>query len=91
MDFRLFGFWTGSGSILTKGMRRIDFVRRYHHLLMAMLILTKWPSSSFWAIGTLVGVAVLMGGISRIMIASSITTLSDYGSFPEGLATSWRQ
>jgi uncharacterized membrane protein HdeD (DUF308 family) len=40
--------------------------------LMAMLILTRWPSSSFWAIGTLVGVAVLMGGISRIMIASRI-------------------
>jgi uncharacterized membrane protein HdeD (DUF308 family) len=40
--------------------------------LMAMLILTRWPSSSFWAIGTLVGVAVLMGGISRIMIASGI-------------------
>jgi len=40
--------------------------------LMAMLILTRYPSSSFWAIGTLVGVAVLMGGISRIMIASRI-------------------
>jgi uncharacterized membrane protein HdeD (DUF308 family) len=40
--------------------------------LMAMLILTRWPFSSFWAIGTLVGVAVLMGGISRIMIASRI-------------------
>ena len=40
--------------------------------LMAMLILARWPSSSFWAIGTLVGVAVLMGGISRMMIASRI-------------------
>ena len=40
--------------------------------LMAMLILTRWPFSSFWTIGTLVGVAVLMGGISRIMIASRI-------------------
>jgi len=37
-----------------------------------MLILVKWPSSSLWAIGTLVGVAILMGGISRIMIASKI-------------------
>ena len=37
-----------------------------------MLILVKWPSSSLWAIGTLVGVAVLTGGISRIMIASKI-------------------
>jgi uncharacterized membrane protein HdeD (DUF308 family) len=41
-------------------------------LLVGMLILVKWPSSSLWAIGTLVGVAVLMGGISRIMIAAKI-------------------
>jgi uncharacterized membrane protein HdeD (DUF308 family) len=39
---------------------------------MGILILAKWPSSSVWAIGTLVGVAVLMGGISRIVIASKI-------------------
>jgi uncharacterized membrane protein HdeD (DUF308 family) len=41
-------------------------------LLMGILILARWPSSSFWAIGTLVGVSVLMGGISRIMIAAKI-------------------
>jgi uncharacterized membrane protein HdeD (DUF308 family) len=41
-------------------------------LCMGILILAKWPSSSVWAIGTLVGVAVLMGGISRIVIASKI-------------------
>lgn len=39
---------------------------------MGILILVKWPSSSVWAIGTLVGVAVLIGGISRIVIASKI-------------------
>jgi uncharacterized membrane protein HdeD (DUF308 family) len=41
-------------------------------LFMGMLIIVRWPSSSVWAIGTLVGVAVLMGGISRIMIALKI-------------------
>jgi uncharacterized membrane protein HdeD (DUF308 family) len=41
-------------------------------LLVGILILAKWPSSSLWAIGTLVGVAILMGGISRIMIAAKI-------------------
>lgn len=41
-------------------------------LLMGILILARWPSSSLWAIGTLVGVAVLIGGISRIMIAGMI-------------------
>ena len=41
-------------------------------IIVGMMILIRWPSSSVWAIGTLVGVAVLMGGISRIMIASKI-------------------
>ena len=41
-------------------------------LALGVLILVKWPSSSVWAIGTLVGVAVLMGGISRIVVASKI-------------------
>ena len=40
--------------------------------LMGVLIFAKWPSSSVWAIGTLVGVSVLVGGISRIMIAAKI-------------------
>jgi uncharacterized membrane protein HdeD (DUF308 family) len=39
---------------------------------LGMLILVKWPSSSMWAIGTLVGVAVLMGGISRTVLAENI-------------------
>jgi len=39
---------------------------------LGMLIIVKWPSSSMWAIGTLVGTAVLMGGISRIVLASKI-------------------
>lgn len=43
-------------------------------LLVGILVLAKWPLSSLWAIGTLVGVAVLMGGISKIMIATKIRT-----------------
>jgi len=39
---------------------------------LGLLILVRWPSSSVWAIGTLVGVAVLMGGIVRIVIATKI-------------------
>lgn len=46
-------------------------------LLVGILILARWPSSSLWAIGTLVGVAVLMGGISRIMIAGKIRKVTD--------------
>jgi uncharacterized membrane protein HdeD (DUF308 family) len=46
-------------------------------LLMGILILARWPSSSFWAIGTLVGVAVLMSGISRVVIASKIRSAAN--------------
>ena len=41
-------------------------------LLLSVLIFAKWPSSAIWTIGTLVGVSVLMSGISRIMIATKI-------------------
>jgi|SRR5215813_6782015 len=37
--------------------------------LLGILILAHWPQSSIWAIGTLVGVAVLMRGISRIALS----------------------
>ena len=41
-------------------------------LLLGIMIIAQWPFSSVWAIGTLVGVSVLMGGISRIMISVRI-------------------
>jgi uncharacterized membrane protein HdeD (DUF308 family) len=41
-------------------------------IAVGILIFAKWPSSSLWAIGTLVGVSVLVGGISRTMIAAKI-------------------
>lgn len=43
---------------------------------LGMLILIKWPSSSLWAIGTLLGTAVLIGGISRIVIASKTRSIA---------------
>ena len=39
---------------------------------LGLLVLMKWPSSSVWAIGTLVGAAVLVGGVVRIVIAVKI-------------------
>jgi uncharacterized membrane protein HdeD (DUF308 family) len=41
-------------------------------LVLGMLILVQWPSSSVWAIGTLVGVSVLVSGISRIIVGTAI-------------------
>lgn len=41
-------------------------------LLPGILILANWPSSSVWAIGTLVGVSVLMSGISKIIVTTKL-------------------
>jgi uncharacterized membrane protein HdeD (DUF308 family) len=41
-------------------------------LLLGLLILAHWPSSAIWAIGTLVGVAVLVRGISRIVLSTRL-------------------
>lgn len=41
-------------------------------LALGLLILFQWPGSSAWAIGTLVGVAVVMNGIARTAISSSV-------------------
>jgi len=41
-------------------------------LLLGVMILVRWPSSSIWAIGTLVGVAVLFNGITRAVISGKI-------------------
>ena len=36
-------------------------------LLLGLLIYVQWPSSSVWAIGTLVGMSMIISGISRVM------------------------
>ena len=40
--------------------------------LLGFLVLESWPSSAVWAIGTMVGVAVLFNGISRIVISGAV-------------------
>jgi uncharacterized membrane protein HdeD (DUF308 family) len=37
-------------------------------LLLASLIVFRWPSSSFWVLGTLVGVSLLFSGIARFTV-----------------------
>jgi uncharacterized membrane protein HdeD (DUF308 family) len=39
-------------------------------LLIAGLIFFHWPSSALWAVGTLVGVSLLLSGIARINFAA---------------------
>ena len=41
-------------------------------LVLGVMILASWPSSTAWAIRTLVGASILVNGISRIAVASKI-------------------
>lgn len=43
-------------------------------VLLAVMIWRHWPSSSLWVLGVLVGVGLLMTGLSRLMIALAIRT-----------------
>jgi uncharacterized membrane protein HdeD (DUF308 family) len=45
-------------------------------LLLGGLIWSSWPSSSVWAIGTLVGVNLLMTGFSRLMLGTAARRLA---------------
>jgi uncharacterized membrane protein HdeD (DUF308 family) len=46
-------------------------------LLLGGLIWFHWPSSSVWAIGTLLGINLLMTGISRLMLGLAARKLVD--------------
>ena len=41
-------------------------------LILAILIWRSWPSSAVWAVGTLVGVNLLMSGFTRLMYSSAV-------------------
>lgn len=45
-------------------------------LIIALLIFAHWPSSTVWAIGTLVGVSLIMSGVSRIALSTSLRAAS---------------
>jgi uncharacterized membrane protein HdeD (DUF308 family) len=45
-------------------------------LLLGALIWVHWPSSSVWAIGTLVGVNLLITGFSRLMLGMAARKLA---------------
>lgn len=47
-------------------------------LLLSALIWLQWPSSSVWAIGILVGVNLLMTGMSRLMFGMAARKLGSH-------------
>jgi len=40
--------------------------------LLAGLIFFHWPSSSLWAVGTLVGISLLLSGFARVTLPLSL-------------------
>jgi uncharacterized membrane protein HdeD (DUF308 family) len=41
-------------------------------LLLGAMIYMQWPTSSAWAIGTLVGISMIFSGVARIMISLTV-------------------
>lgn len=41
-------------------------------LILGGLIYAQWPSSSAWAIGTLVGISLIISGVSRAMVSLAV-------------------
>jgi uncharacterized membrane protein HdeD (DUF308 family) len=46
-------------------------------LLLGLMIYTQWPSSSLWAIGTLVGVSMIISGVTRVMLSLAVRKATD--------------
>ena len=41
-------------------------------LILAAMIVSSWPSSAAWVVGTLVGINLIFGGISRLMVTGAV-------------------
>lgn len=41
-------------------------------LLLGLMIYRQWPTSSAWAIGTLVGVSMIISGVTRVMLSLTV-------------------
>src|SRR5260370_23502279 len=41
-------------------------------LVLGLMIYMQWPASSAWAIGTLVGLSMIISGVSRVMLSLAV-------------------
>ncbi|MFZ1140248.1 MAG: DUF308 domain-containing protein [Candidatus Sulfotelmatobacter sp.] len=55
-------------------------------LLLGLMIYMQWPSSSVWAIGTLVGVSLIFSGVTRVMVSLTVRKATASMSPPTSLA-----
>jgi len=45
-------------------------------LLLGLMIYLQWPSSSAWAIGVLVGVSMIISGVTRVMLSLAVRKIA---------------
>ena len=45
-------------------------------LILGGMIYVHWPSSSVWAIGTLVGISLIMSGVARVMLSTAVRSVA---------------
>jgi len=55
-------------------------------LLLGLMIYMQWPSSSAWAIGTLLGVSLIFSGVTRVMVSFAVRRATSSVSPPTSLA-----
>lgn len=55
-------------------------------LILGLMIYMQWPSSSAWAIGTLVGASMIFSGITRVMMSFAVRKAVDAVHPPASLA-----
>jgi uncharacterized membrane protein HdeD (DUF308 family) len=70
-------------SILRSGWFLLDGIVT---LLLGVMIYMQWPSSSAWAIGTLVGVSLIFSGVTRVMVSLAVRKAAVPASRPTSLA-----
>ncbi len=51
-------------------------------LLLGLMIYMQWPSSSAWAIGTLVGVSLIFSGVTRVMVSLAVRKAASSAASP---------
>lgn len=55
-------------------------------LLLGGMIYMQWPSSSAWALGTLVGISLIFSGVARVMMSMTVRKVVNATSPPSTLA-----
>jgi uncharacterized membrane protein HdeD (DUF308 family) len=51
-------------------------------ILLGLLIYMQWPSSTAWAIGTLVGISMIISGVARVMMSVAVRKAAGTVSSP---------